>query len=182
MFSVNVVEHLRMNFGLVVQNYTVHAREAERLSARALKAKMTTLGLLALATFSIVLTLFRPAREYQIVAAVIATAAFAFHIMNVTYGVDARVTMHRLLAHRLWLVCERYRELLTEIQDGLVEPAEVLRRREALSEQVHAIYDQGFPVDQQAHESLRQLPVETRAEPITSAELDQLVPMIRDAR
>ena len=115
MFALSVIEHLRLNFGLVVQNYTAHARAAERLAAAALKAKMAVLGLSALATFSIVLSVFRPAREYQIAAALLASVAFAVHIATVAYGIEARVYSHRLLAHRLWLMCERYRELLTEI-------------------------------------------------------------------
>src|SRR5580765_3861556 len=101
MFSLSVIEHLRLNFGLVVQNYTSHARAAERFAAIALKAKMAVLGLFALATGSIVLSLFRPAREYQIVAAVIAGVALAVHVATIAYGLEARVASHRLLAHRL---------------------------------------------------------------------------------
>ena len=181
MFSLSVVEHLRLNFGLVVQNYTVHARAAERLAGAAFKAKMVILGLFALATFSIVLSVFRPAREYQIAAAVIVGVAFAAHVVAVVYGIEARVHSHRLLAHRLWLLCERYRGLLTEIQDGLVDDAAILHRREILSEHVHAIYEQGFPVDQQAYESLRQLPLESNGEATSDAQLDRLVPIARKA-
>jgi hypothetical protein len=181
MFTLSVVEHLRLNFGLVVQNYTAHARAAERLAAAALKAKMATLALFALATASIALSLFRPGREYQIAAAVIAGVAFIVHVMTLAYGIEARVASHRLIAHRLWLTCERYRGLLTEIQDGLVDTAAILHRREILSEQVHMIYEQGFPVDQQAYESMRQLPLESTGEVITDAQLDQLVPAARKA-
>src|SRR5438477_3522108 len=181
MFSLSVIEHLRLNFGLVVQNYTTHARAAGRLAAAALKAKMAMLGLLALATGSIVLSLFRPAREYQIVAAVLAGVALAVQVVTVAYGIEARVYAHRLVAHRLWMICERYRALLTEIQDGLVEDAAILRRREVLSEQVHTIYEQGFPLDEQAYESMRQLPLESRGDAITDAQLDQLVPAARQA-
>jgi hypothetical protein len=181
MFSLNVIEHLRLNFGLVVQNYTAHARVAERLAAAALKAKMVILASSALATFAIVLSLFRPAREYQIAAAVLAAVAFAVHVATMAYGIEARVYSHRLLAHRLWLICERYRGLLTEIQDGLVDDAAILRRREALTDHVHAIYEQGFPLDQQAYESMRQLPLETSGEAITDAQIDRLVPVARKA-
>jgi len=181
MFSLNVIEHLRLDFGLVVQNYTAHARAAERLAAIALKAKMAILGLFALATFSIVLSLFRPAREYQIAAAIIATVAFVAYVTTLAYGVDGRVSSHRLIAHRLWLLCERYRALLTEIQDGLVDAAAILQRRETLGEQVHAIYEQGFPVDQQAFETMRQLPFEGGGEAMTDAKIDQLVPVARNA-
>jgi hypothetical protein len=81
----------------------------------------------------------------------------------------------------LWLICERYRGLLTEIQDGLVDDAAILRRREALTDHVHAIYEQGFPLDQQAYESMRQLSLETSGEAITDAQIDRLVPVARKA-
>jgi hypothetical protein len=181
MFSLSVIEHLRLNFGLVVQNYTTHARAAERLVAIAFKAKVATLALLALATGAIVFSLFRTGREYQIAAAVIAGVALAAHITMVAYGVDARVNSHRLLAHRLWLVCEQYRALLTEIQDELVDHDAILRRRDSLSERVHAIYDQPFPIDQQAYESRRQLPLDNHGGPMIDAQLDQLVPANRNA-
>jgi hypothetical protein len=181
MFSLSVIEHLRLNFGLVVQNYTAHARAAERLAAAAFKVKIATLALFALATATIVLGLVRPAREYQIAAAVIAFVALAVHIGQIAYGIEGRVHSHRLLAHRLWLICERYRSLLHDIQDGLVDNATMLHRRDLLSEQVHAVYEQGFPVDQQAFESMRQLTLDNRGEPITDAQIDQLVPVARKA-
>ena len=181
MFSVSVNEHLRLNFGLVLQNYTAHARAADRLAARAFKAKIATVALFALAFASIVLSLFRPAREYQAVAAVIAGIAFAVQVATIAYGADARAYSHRVLAHRLWLMCERYRALLTEIQDGLVDGATMLRRREVLSEQLHSVYEQGFPADQDSYESMRQLPLEDSGEPIPDARLDELVPVARKA-
>ena len=181
MFCLSVVEQLRLNFGLVVQNYTVHARAAERLAAIALKAKVAILALFALSTWAIVLSVFRPAREYQIAAAVIASIALAVQLLAIAYGLEARVYSHRLIAHRLWLMCERYRSLLGEIQDGLVDNSAILRRGEALSEQVHVIYEQGFSLDQQAYETLRQLPLESGAEAITDAQIDRLVPVARKA-
>jgi hypothetical protein len=181
MFSLSVIEHLRLNFGLVLQNHTAHARAADRLAGTALKLKLAIVGLSALATGSIVLSLFRSAREFQIAAAALAGIALAVQVAAIAYGVEARVYSHRLLAHRLWLMCERYRALLTEILDGLVDNATMLQRREALSEQVHAIYEQGFPVDQKAYESMRQPPFESAGEAITGAQLDQLLPIARNA-
>src|SRR4029450_2132710 len=125
-----VIQGVRLNFGLVVQNYTVHARAAERLAALALKAKIVILAVFALSTWAIVLSVFRPAREYQIAAAVIASIALALQLVAVAYGLEAGVYPHGLIAHRLWLMCERYRSLLGEIQDGLVDNATILRRSE----------------------------------------------------
>ena len=181
MFSLSVVDHLRLNFRLVAQNYSAHARAAERFATAALRVKVTILALFAIATGAIVLSLFRPERGYQIAAVIIAAVAFTVHVMAIAYGVEARVHSHRMLAHRLWPMCERYRGLLTEIQDGLLDTATILHRREILSEQVHAIYEQGFGVDQQAFESMRQLPLDSDGEAVTDAQLDQLVPAARKA-
>ena len=46
---------------------------------------------------------------------------------------------------------------------------------------VHAIYEQGFPLDQQAFETMRQRPLENSGDAITDAQLDQLVPVARKA-
>ncbi|HVH29892.1 MAG TPA: SLATT domain-containing protein [Vicinamibacterales bacterium] len=168
MFSLSVVEHVRMNYSLAVQNYTTHARAAERLAALALKCRIAVLAVFATATAAIIVSLFRPGREYQIAAAVLASLALAGQIFLVAWGVESRVYAHRAFAHRLWLVCERYRSLLAEIRDGLVDEAAILRRREALSEQTHAVYEQGFPIDQQAFETQRQPP--PGGEPAKAAE------------
>jgi hypothetical protein len=180
MFSVTVLEHLRLNCGLVVKNYAAHARAAERLAAVAVKARMAVLGLLALAAATTVFTLFRPAREYQIVAAVLAGAAFAAYVATMAYGIEARVHSHRLMAHRLWLLCERYRGLLAEIEDGLVGDAAILQRRESLSEQAHAIYEQGFPIDHPAYEGIRQLPLE-HDDNVIDAKIDHAMPAAPNA-
>jgi hypothetical protein len=156
MFSLSVVEHVRLNFSLAVQNYTVHARAAERLAALALKFRIAILALFAVATAAIITSLFRSGREYQIAAAVLAGIALAAQIFFVAWGIEGRVHAHRSFAHRLWMVCERYRSLLAEIRDGVVDDAAVLRRREMLSEEMHAVFEQGFPLDEQAFETARQ--------------------------
>ena len=156
MFSLSVVEHVRLNYSLTVQNYNMHARAAERLAALTLKCRLAILAVFAVATGAILVSLFRSGREYQIAAAVFAVLALAGQTLFVAWGLEGRVYAHRIFAHRLWLVCERYRSLLAEIRDGLVDDAVVLRRREALSEQVHAVYEQGFPVDEPGFEAARQ--------------------------
>jgi hypothetical protein len=176
MFCVSVVDHVRLNFGHVVRNYSVHAEAAERMSALALKLRLTVLALLGLATAAMVLSLFSTGRGYQIAAAVIAGLALAGHIVYVAIGVESRVYSHRLFAHRLWVMCERYRSLLAEIQDGLIDDAAILRRRDALIEQVHATYEQGFSVDQPAHEATRQLAVGNEPAAISEQQIDRFLP------
>jgi hypothetical protein len=157
MFSSSVVDQVRLSFGHVVQNYTIHARVAERLAARGLRVRMAILALLALAVIATVLSTFF-GHVFQIAAAIAAGLALVGYTIYVATNIETRLQAHRSLAHRLWLMCERYRSLLAEVQDGLLDHAAILERREKLIDQVHAIYEQGFSMDQQAFETARQPP------------------------
>jgi len=81
--------------------------------------------------------------------------AFAAHAGYLALGVEGRVHAHRSCAQRLWVVCDRYQSLLGEIEDGLLDRNSILQRRDELSAQVHAAYDQAFSLDQKAYEGAR---------------------------
>jgi hypothetical protein len=176
MFRLSVVDHVRLNFGHVVQNYTVHAKAAERLAGLALKARFTVLALMGLATAVMVIGLLQPARQYQISAAIFAALATAIFALYVGVGVEGRVWAHRACAHRLWIMCERYRSLLAEIRDGLLNQAEVLRRRDELIQQTHEVYEQPFSIEQSAHETMRQMPIGAEGAPLSDELIDRFLP------
>ena len=156
MFRLSVVDHIRLNFDRTSQNYTVHAKAAERLAALTAWVRMGVLVLLGIATAAAMASLIDPRRPFLITTAIAAGVAFGAHALYLATRVEERVNAHRSCAHRLWLVCDKYRSLLGEIQDGLLDRASVLQRRDALSEEVHAAYDQGFSLDQNAYEGARE--------------------------
>jgi hypothetical protein len=155
MFRLSVVDHVRLNLDRTGQNYTVHARAAERLAARTSTVRIGVLVLLGIAAAAAMITLVEPGRPFQIAAAVATLIAFGAHAAYLAVGLEGRVDAHRQCAHRLWEVCDGYRSLLSEVDDGLVDRASLLHRRDALSAQVHAAYDQAFALDQKAFESMR---------------------------
>jgi hypothetical protein len=176
MFGLSVVDHLRLTFGHVVHNYTVHARAAERWATLALKARITVLALFIIATAFMVVSVLREGSRYGVAAAIVAGIAVAAYALYIALGLESRVAAHRACAHRLWLMCERYRALLAEIRDGLLDNDEVLRRRDELIQQTHAVYEQAFSVDQQAYESVRQLSTGADHGGLTEREIDDFLP------
>ena len=155
MFSLTVLDCIRLDPEHVAQNYMVHARAADRYATFAFAARLTMAAILALGAASAIAELMFTARYYQIVAAAttaVATLAFSLYCV---LGFEARVAAHRSFAHRLWLVAERYRSLLAEADEGFLDRVTLLERRDQLIEQVHAIYERGFGVDQRAFESER---------------------------
>lgn len=172
MFSLSVVDHVRLNFGQAAQNYTVHAEAAERLAGFVMKVRLTILVLMGMTTAAAIAGVALSARNFNISAAIAAGLALVAYVVYVAVGLEGRIHAHRTCAHRLWLVCERYRSLLAELQDGLIDPATLLRRRDELIEQVQAAYDQAFPLDQRAFEAVRL----TGGNVVTDEAIDRLLP------
>jgi hypothetical protein len=159
MFSLTVLDHVRLDSEHVARNYTVHAGAADRLAMWAFAAHIVLMMLMAAAIAAAVANLLLPQRYYQ-VAAVIATvgATIGFSLQSVL-GFENRVAAHRALAHRLWLVASRYRSLIAEAGEGLIDVPTLLQRRDELIADLHAIYERGFGVDHRAFERERLAPL-----------------------
>jgi hypothetical protein len=158
MFSLTVIDHVRLDSEHIARNYTVHARAAERLAGLASWWRIAIVILLAAATCGAAAHLLFPGRNTQIAAVAAAALAFVGFSVYVVLGLEARLYAHRSFAHRLWIASERYRSLLAEVNDGIVDGPTLLHRRDELIHDVHALYEFSFGVDQAGHESFR-LPV-----------------------
>jgi hypothetical protein len=155
MFSLTVIDHVRLDCEHVARNYTIHARAADRFASAAFVVRMIMATLLAAAAAACVSSALLPARFYQLAAVAATTTAMIGFALYSVLGLESRVSAHRAFAHRLWVITERYRSLLAEANDGVVDLAVMLRRRDELIEQVHAIYERGFSVDQSGFEAAR---------------------------
>jgi len=155
MFSLTVVDHVRLDSEHIAKNYTVHARAAEKIVGVVFSCRIVITALLAVATAAAMTTLLIPGRTSQIVAVVATALALGAFAMYAVLGLEARLYAHRAFVHRLWIVSEQYRSLLAEVHEGIVDGPALLQRRDELIQDVHAIYEFGFGADQDGHESVR---------------------------
>ena len=176
MFSLSVVDHVRLSFGQVVQNYIIHAKTAERLTAASWTARVAVLALLGVATAAAVGAVLAPNRPLQITAAVCAALAFGAYALHVALDVEPRVLTHRAAANRLWLIAERYRSLLAEIHDGVVDREEIHRRRDDLLQQVHTAFEYAVPADRHAADAARHAETSAARPGLTDDQIDRFLP------
>jgi len=155
MFSLTVLDHVRLDSEHLAQNYTVHARAADRLATAAFASRIVMAILMALASAAAVANLLFADRYYQVTTLVACVAAAIGFSLYSVLGLEGRVLAHRSFAHRLWIVCERYRALIAEASEGVIDRAMLLDRRDDLIAQVHAIYERGFGPDQRAFDAER---------------------------
>jgi len=155
MFSLTVVDHVRLDSEQAARNYMAHARAAERMARLGFTSRIVIAGLLAISTSAAVLNLLSPGRAPQIAVVVASAAALLAFAVYAILGVEARLFAHRSFAHRLWLVSERYRSLLSEVSDGTVDGQMLLRHRDELLAALHAIYEIGLGSDHVGYEAGR---------------------------
>lgn len=176
MFQLSVVDHIRLSFGDVVCSYKAHTSAAEKLTRRAWQMKTTVLALLGVGLVACTAAIAGTARAFPMIAAVMVGLAFLGYATYLALDFDPRVYAHRSCAARFWLLCEKYRALLTEIQDGVLQAQEVRERRDALIHEVHGVYEQAPLADRDSYRLARRALSPTQAHTISDAEIDQFLP------
>jgi hypothetical protein len=159
MFSLKIIDHVRLDSERVAQNYAVHAAAAERIGRLITVFRIGIVVLLSVAASAEIANVVFPRSltpAAAIGAGMVALVGFAIYA---ALGLESRVSAHRAFAQRLWLVAERYRSLLSEVHDDLVDRPMLVRRRDELVAELDAIYQFAFGVDQAAHENLRLPPL-----------------------
>jgi hypothetical protein len=160
MFALSVVDHLRLDSKRLEQNYMVHARAAERMTGIVFRCRIGIAAFLAATAVVAITAFFVPGRLTQATAAIAATVALLTFALYAALGLESRLSAHRVFAQRLWLVVERYRSLLSEVHEQIVDMPALLRRRDELIRDVHTIYDFEFGADHSGYETARLAPAE----------------------
>jgi hypothetical protein len=151
MFQLSLVDHIRLSFGSVVGAYQGHTAAALRLARWGWYSKVATLALIGLAAAASILAV-RQGGAFQMATAVMTAIAFAGVAVYVAFDPAPRIYGHRACAARLWVLCERYRALLSEVQDDLLDVATVTRRRDELLQEFGALLEQTPPSDRHTYE------------------------------
>jgi hypothetical protein len=172
MFNLTIVDHIRLSFGHVVQNYTRHAEAADSLSAIALYSRIAMLALLGTGVGLSVAVLLGGGRSVQIALAVTLAIVFAAYALTAALAIEERLLGHRYRANRLWALCERYRALLAEVHDGLLDRDAILARRDALIQQFGEIDEQTASAQPAARPARTKL-----TDSLSEEQIDQFLPV-----
>lgn len=175
MFQLSIIDHIRLSFGSAVGAYQGHTSAALRLSQWGWYSKIATLSLLGLGAAANLLAL-RQGHGFQVTAAVLAAIAFVALAVHIAFDPTPRIYAHRTCAARLWALCEKYRALLTEVQDELIDVATITARRDALLKEFGAIFEQGSPDDRHSYRIAQKALSGPQLGGYSDQDLDQFLP------
>lgn len=154
MFQVDIVEQVRLSYATLEDACEAHADAAVRLSRLSSWFRVATLAATAAAAGA-ALVAIGGARGWQIGAAVAAAISFASCAAYIAFNQQPRIQGHQACSARLWLVCEKYRWLLSEMQENRLDPATLRDRRSALLQEAAAVFEQAAPPDRYTLEIAR---------------------------
>ena len=154
MFQVSIIDHVRFSHESLEAACEAHAEAAARLGRLAFYFRVLLL-LATAATATVGALAMTRGYRWQLAAAVLAALAFAMCTAYVAFDQRPRIYGHRASAARLWVVCEKYRALLAEIQEGAIDLSGLAARRAALLQEAAIIFEQIAPHDRHTFEIAR---------------------------
>ncbi len=156
MFQLSLVDHIRLSFGSIVSAYEGHKQAAARLARWSWYTKLAILAVLGAAAGMSAASVARGG-GYTVAAAALSVLGFAGCAAFVAIDPETRVYGHRAIAARLWLMCEKYRALLAEIHDQLIDLPTIAQRRDGLMKEVAELFEQAPPADRATYDIARKV-------------------------
>jgi hypothetical protein len=154
MFSTDVSEYVRLSYDTLEDACRAHADAAVRLARWSVVFRVATLASTGVAAGVAVATAtWRP--SWFLASAIAATCAFVACAAYVGFNQQPRIHGHRACSARLWVVCEKYRELLVEMQEGRLDLNALRERRHVLLQEAAAVFEHVAPADRYTFEIAR---------------------------
>lgn len=135
-----LITSIRESFGRLVYTHKTHEKEIELLESSASCLKWVELALIAIAAGGAIGVLLGTGFCFQLVTAITATLATAVTLYQLSFDPDHAIREHRNSARQLWLIRERYINLLADIADAAISENEARQRRDDLLHDLHAVY------------------------------------------
>lgn len=141
MFSLTLRDHLHLTFNQIIQRHRGHTQSAHshaRWSRRLRGSEALLMGGVSIAA---VAASFGQRPMFAVIAAALAGAALIVLLVHLTFDFDASAHAHAASSNQLWHIRERYRSLLSDLHENVIDVGEARLRRDKLMDELMAIYE-----------------------------------------
>lgn len=146
MFHLDSADYIRITYESLQQAYETHAEAAGRLSRLSSYFRLSTLALTG-ASAALAAIAASGGSGMQLTAAVVAAGAFGTCAAYVGFNQQPRIYGHRASAARIWVIVEKYRALMADLDSGAIDLHTLHERRNALLYEASEIFERAAPDD-----------------------------------
>ena len=141
MFNLTLRDHLQLTFSEIIQRHNAHAAKAQSRARWSRRLRGSEAVLVGGATIASAGAAFGHNQAFAIAAASMAGLALFVLLVNLTFDFDASARAHAASGAHLWGLRERYRSLLSDLQEGALTLDAARLRRDQLIEELRTVYD-----------------------------------------
>jgi len=141
MFNLTLQDHLQLTFNEIIQRHNAHAAKAlsrARWSRRLRGAEAVLIAAIAMTAAG---AAFGKGQPLAIAAASMACVALVILLVDLSFDFNGSARAHAACSAHLWGLRERYRSLLSDLQDGALNVGDARLHRDKLIDELRAIYE-----------------------------------------
>ena len=176
MASDTLLMSIRESFGRVVYTHKTHEKQIEILCYYEKTARWLEAVLISLTAGGAITLLFGQGFWLQLVTAILASAATMVTIYQLSFDPGRLIRDHRKCARRLWLIREKYINLLSDLIDEAIDGDKGRLQRDTILKELQEIYLEAPDTSSKAY-SMAQGALKIKEEmSFTDDEIDQFLP------
>jgi len=145
---------IRETFGKVVYTHKTHEKAADMCISKSKWIKRVNVFLLALTSGSALGAILK-GHAFLISTSVLATLSLFFVVYQLSFNFDELGQRHKITAKKLWLIREKYQNLIADIMNDKYSSNEVIERRDLLLSELYEISENAPPTDNKAYYKAR---------------------------
>jgi hypothetical protein len=153
---LTLLDHLRLTFGHVVYRHRAHSKIAHARARWSRRLKAAEALLMTGVVIAAAGTSVGKGHAYAIATFVLAGLSLAVLLVHLMFDLDRSARAHASCATQLWRVVERYRAVLSDLADGAIDVDTARIRRDALMNELNAIYEHAPTLDYQSYQIAKQ--------------------------
>jgi conflict system pore-forming effector with SLATT domain len=176
MFSLTLLDHLRLTFGQVIHRHRLHTQAAHSFAQWDRWLRGSEALLITGVAGTALAAAYGRGYVFAIVAAALASAALLVLVIRLTFSFETSAHVHNACSARLWQIREQYRSLLTDLHDGVIDADQARRRRDELMDELRAVYENVPPPALKVYQAARQSLSTAEEADFTDEELDLFLP------
>lgn len=170
-----VMATMRETFGKVVYTHKTHEKAADIYNRASKRIKRLNVLLLVLTSGSALGSILK-GDVYVITTSFLATISLFFVIYQLNFDYGEYEQRHRITAKKLWLIREKYQNLIADIMNEKYNSDELVQKRDSLLLELSEVLENAPTTDNKAYATARKALKIDKEMTFNNKEIDSFLP------